>query len=189
MPNYTRASRDYEFVPGSGSSIEVRQISAIGDFGAANILDIEQGFIREFFTNKVTTNSGGVGETTRTRVGSDWSFALVLSFPSRVEFVTASQIQAGALGASFVETLLGSSRSVNLRFNIGDPLFWSTQVPPQQPRQFRAAKALLSIVETRLDATGKEVVGLNVAGESNSLLWTYLDDGGDGVPIHPGVWF
>lgn len=185
MPNYTRQSRDYEFVPGSGSSILVRQILSTGQFGAANFLDIEQGFVREFFTNKVGTNSGGVGETTRTRVGFDWLFALVLSFPSRVELVTVSQIQAGALGSSFVETLLGSSRSVNLQFNIGDPLFWTTQTPRQEPRNFRAAKALLSTVETRLDATGKEVVGLNVAGEGNSLLWTYEGD----TPVHPGIWF
>ena len=175
MPEYTRASRDYDFVPGIGSHVEIANYHPTTRVLQAGVFfDIKLGTIREVFINKVTTHSGSNGATLRTRTGFDWSFALALDFPAAV---------AEGLENAYAETLLGSMLSVAVKFFIGDPLYWSSRAYPK--RSFRATKALLSNVETVLDSSGKEVVGLNIAGEGNSLLYTYLDD----TPVHPGLWF
>jgi len=174
MAVFTRASRDYDFVPGSGSHVEIAQYDHLGVLQPSTVLDVQQGFVRQILTNQDTTHSGSNGAVLRTRVSADWNFALVLSFPAKLK---------EGLSHSFVESLLGSSRSVAMAFFVGDPKFWTSQ--QLSVRSYRATKALLSTVETVLDSSGKAVVGLNIAGEGNSLLWTYEDD----VPIHPGVWF
>ena len=180
-PIFTRPSRDYQFVPGIGSNLVVRQYDAAGNITpplsqAGTILDIEQGFIRPLFRNRNTTNSGSNGADLYTRVGAGWRFALVLSFPALVDLVEVDNVNAGnALITAFVEELLGSRRSVHLQFNVGDPQYWSTQDLPQ--RSYRAAKALLDdSSEIRFDSTGTEVIGMNLVGVGNSLLWNYLDD-------------
>jgi len=175
MPTYTRASRDYDFVPGIGSNLVISNYNDAGVLLTPGvILDIEQGFIRETWKNKDTTHSGSNGATLRTRTGYDWRFACVLSFPAQVE---------GGLATAFVQTLAASMRKIHIQFNIGDPMFWTARGLP--PRSLRATKALLSECETRLDSRGDDVVGLNIAGEGSSLLWTYLA----GVAQYPGVWF
>ncbi len=193
MTYYPRASRDFDFVPSSGSSVLVKQYNAIGELvsGPGVILDIHTGFIRELYHNENTTHTGSNGADLHSRVGSGWLFALVTSFPSTFSLVTVENVQAGGeVSPPFVQTLLGSSRSVSLQFNLGDPLFWDNKGDGGIPRRsFRGAKALLGEVETRIDARTKKVIGLNIAGVGNSLLWTYLQTGdGAAVPIHPGVW-
>ena len=177
---YSRASRDYDFVPSMGANLVIAQYNAAGVAYNPIILDIETGFLREMFINALTPHSGSNGAILRTRVGSDWSCALVLNFPATVEIEPAQPV---AVATSFIQSIAGSSRSVAVRWNIGDPLFWQDRGLPV--RNMRARKALLSTCETRLDSTGLAVVGLNVALEGNSLLWTYEDD----TPIHPGVWW
>ena len=185
-PIYTRASRDFEFIPGMGSSLEIYEYNNVGVLSQnGTLLDIERGFIREKYTNKVTTHSGSNGATLRTRVGVDWTFALELSFPANI-------LGAG-LEDAFPQTFLGSMQSFGVQFNIGDPEFWTQRATPLPTRSYRATKALLSALETRLDSTGTEVIGLNIAAEGNSLLWTWVGTGERGAidlgaPIHPGVW-
>ncbi len=189
-PVFTRASRDFQFVPGQGSSLVVRQYDNVGNISPplaqdGVIFDIDQGFIRQTFRNQKTTHSGSNGADLYTRVGSGWNFALVLSFPAALDLVTVDQVIPGVdLAAAFAEELLGSARSVHLQFNVGDPLFWTSRTVPLQTRSLRAAKALLETVEYRMDGTLTEVIGLNIAGIGNSLLWTYLDD----VKQQPQVW-
>jgi len=179
MPQTTRPSRDYDFVPGIGSHVEIAQYHhTTRVLQAASFFDIKIGTIREFFINKNTTHSGSNGATLRTRTGFDWSFALALDFPAAVE---------EGLKDRFPQSILGSSHSVAIKFFIGDPLYWSSHAWPA--RSYRATKALLSSVETVLDNSGTEVVGLNIAGEGNSLLYTYLGIGANAVPVHPGIWY
>jgi hypothetical protein len=163
MATYTRASRDFDFVPGQGSSIVIKQYDVNGqiiDNGV--ILDIESGFIRSTLLNKETTHSGSNGAVLRTRTGADWRFACVLSFP------------ANPIGeVLFVEHLTNSMRSVWVQFNVGDPDFWTRR--NLYARSYRG-KALLDEVEERFDATGTEVIGLNVSGSGNGLLYPYLDE-------------
>ncbi len=193
MTYYPRASRDFDFVPSSGSNLLVRQYNVLGEVvgGPAAVLDIHEGFIREIYRNENTTHTGSNGADLYTRVGSGWNFALVTSFPSTFSLVTVEEVlDGGEVSPPFIETLLGSMRSVWLQFNLGDPLFWDNKGEAGIPRRsFRAAKALLETVETRIDARTQKVIGLNIAGVGNSLLWTYLQTGdGTPVPIHPGVW-
>jgi len=171
---YTRASRDYDFVPGSGSSLVIANYNAARVLGPSVTFDIKSGFVRQLFRNVNTTHSGSNGADLYTRVGAGWLFGLVLDFPGDV---------AGGLAVAFAEELVGSQRSVAMQFNVGDPLFWSSRGLPQ--RSYRATKALLAESELRFDATGTEVVGLNMSGVGNSLLYTYLDD----VAQLPQVWF
>jgi len=178
--SYSRASRDYDFVPSMGANLVIAQYNALGVAINPIILDIETGFLREMYINQLTPHSGSSGAINRTRVGADWFSALILNFPATVEIEPAPPV---GVAPTFVQSLLGSSRSVAVRWNIGDPLFWSDRGLPV--RNMRARKALLSTCETRLDSTGLKVVGLNVAMEGNSLLWTYEDD----TPLHPGVWW
>ncbi len=161
MATYTRASRDYEFVPGIGSNMTIKQYGTDGvPIENPVTFDIETGFIREIWKNKNTTHSGSNGGTLRTRVGADWLFGCVLSFPASIN----------GLAAAFAEVLMGQSGSVYLQFNVGDPLFWPIFT---EARNYRG-KALLSTIEVRLDSTGEEVVGLNIAGEGNGQIETYL---------------
>ena len=189
MVEFTRASRDFDFVPGSGSSVEIWRYHPTTRARLPGVvIDIEQGFVRETFRNKNTTHSGSNGADLYTRVGAGWTFALVLSLPARLDLVTVAQVvDGGALAEPFVQSILGPMDGVAIQFNIGDPLFWSSQGLPE--RSMRAAKAKLETVETRLDSTGVDVVGLNVAGIGSSLLWTYLEENGSATPLHPGVWF
>jgi hypothetical protein len=164
------------FVPGSGSKIEVRQYTGNGSVITPGItFDVEFGILNDIHVNRVTTNSGGAGGTQRTRVGGDWNYALVLSFPAH--------LLGGAIATAFVQNLLGSTRGVWMRFFVSDPEFWTLNDPALAVRSFLGEKSLLSSVEQRMDARGTEVVGLNVAGESSggSVLIAELD----GVQNYP----
>jgi len=172
MPIYTRASYDYQFVPGIGGNIAVKNYDVLGVPLPAVRLDIEMYVLKHVFKNKVTTHSGSNGATRRTRTGADWNFAAVLSFPIPIGDVNP-----------FIEVLLGSMQGVAVEFNLGDPLFWTNRGIPV--RSYQADNALLQSVDIRTDSSGDEVVGLNVTGEGNSLLWTCLD----GVRKYPSVWF
>ncbi len=182
---FTRPSRDYNFVASQGSSVIVRQYDRYGVLQSTGVtLDIHEGFLRELFRNENTTHSGSNGADLYTRVGAGWNFALVTSFPRSVGLTSIDGAQAPVeVAQPFVETLLGSMRSVWMQFNIGDPDFW--RALNMDPRSFRGAKAMLETVETRIDARTGKVVGLNIAGVGNSLLWTFLAE----ESYHPGVWF
>jgi len=189
MVVFNRASRDFDFVPALGSALTVWQYDLrTRILGTEVKFDIEQGRITETFRNKNTTHSGSNGADLYTRVGMGWTFALVLNFPARLDVVTAEQAQAGpALAAPFPHTILGISQGVRMRFDIGDPLFWTSL--GLSARCMIAAKAKLESIETRLDSNGLETVGLNIAGVGSSLLWTCLEAaGGVLTPLHPGLW-
>ena len=169
MAIFARASREYVFVPGQGASVQVQNYDAVGVLGSAVTLDIHEGTVVETFRNVNVTNSGSNGADLFQRVGAGWTFALVTSFPAH--------LVGGGLAEVFVQQILGSSRSIAMKFNIGDPEFWSLVVPGgKDARSYQASKALLSEVTTRFDSRGTQVIGLNMAGVGNSLLGGYFDD-------------
>lgn len=170
MPIFSRASRKYTFVPGQGASVEVQGYDGFGNLiEGAVILDIHEGILIEIFRNENTTNSGSNGADDYTRVGAGWTFALVTSFPALAMGKT--------LDIPFVQQILGSSRSVAMKFNIGDPEYWALVITGGVPaRSYRAGRALLSEVTTRFNSRNTQVIGLNMAGVGNSLLGGYLDD-------------
>jgi len=172
---YTGESRDYDFVPSQGCSLEIFRLDALGNHQNAIILDIEEGFIRELFQNDDTTHTGSNGATLRTRTGADWSFATVLAFPAKIE---------GGLAVPFLQTLVGSSRSFAVKFNLGSAAFWKNLGLQGQERTYRANKAMLEEVTTRIDAKNKKVIGYNMSAVGNSLLWTWVGKNA----MHPGVW-
>jgi hypothetical protein len=164
----TRASREYKFVRSTGSSILVKQYTQAGVLVEPGILfDVELGVLTDIYFNDDVTNSGGAGETQRERVGLDWSYALSLSFPAA--------LLGSSLALAFVQGLVGSVESVWMRFFIGDRDFWELRAVPLLYRSFLGRKSLLTSVVQRFDSKGKKVVGLNVAGEGNSLLVGELD--------------
>jgi hypothetical protein len=165
---FTRPSRDYDFVPGIGSSMTIFQYDGAGTLVLPGVIfDVEDWFVDERPFNKETPHSGGVGAMLRTRTGVDWIWASVLSFPARL---VGTEIARG-----FVQQLLGASRSIAVHFNIGDPEYWAS-LGDEPARSYRATKTLTNRIQTRADSRTKEVVGLNVAGEGNSLLGLYLND-------------
>jgi hypothetical protein len=169
MPVFTEPSRDFDYVSSLGSSLTIAQYSSAGVLLTPGVtFDVNDWTIDETLFNENTTHSGSNGATLRTRTGQDWTFAAVLSFPAR--------LVGTALAAQFVQQLLGSSRSVAVSFDIGKQEFWTTQIPVEDVRQYRADKVLLSRVQTRVAILPTpRVIGLNVAGESNSLLELFLD--------------
>lgn len=165
-PPFTRASRQYKFTAATGSSVLVKQYTVAGALLEPGVLfDIELGVLTDVYINQDVTHSGSNGATLRERTGGDWSYALTLSFPAA--------LIGGRLEVAFVQQLLGSNDSVWMRFNMGDPEFWSDRALP--PRSFLGRKSLLGNVVQRFDVLGKRVVGLNVAGEGNSLLRAELN--------------
>lgn len=174
---FTRASREYDFVRARGSYVEVFQYDAKGGVSdTPTIFDIQLGLLTELFHNQDTTHSGSNGADLYTRVGAGWNFALVLSFPARLA-------TGGDVEQPFAEQILGSLRTVALRFYVGDPLFWKDLKLPV--RSFYGSKALLGNVENRFDSKGKEVVGIRMSGVGSSILYTQLN----GVNQSPQVWF
>ena len=174
---FTEESRDYDFIPGSGSYVEVFRYENSGVLEVVPIIfDVAVGFLRETFRNENTTHSGSNGADLYTRVGAGWNFSLALKFPAR--------LSAGEdVVLPFPEMILGSLRSVALRFYVGRPAYW--QAMDQAVRSFYGAKALLDTVEMTFDATGTKTVGLNIAGTGSSILFTQLD----GVNQSPQLWF
>ncbi len=177
MAIFARASREYKFVPGQGASVEVQGYDGFGNLtGGIVTLDIHEGIVVETFRNENTTNSGSNGADDYTRVGAGWTFALVTSFPAF--------LVGGTLAAAFVQQILGSSRGVAMKFNIGDPEYWELAFPGGlDPRSHQAKKALLGEVTTRIDSRNTQVIGLNMAGVGKSLLGGYLND----VQQYPAV--
>ena len=168
MPIFARASREYEFVPGQGASVEVQGYDGFGNLtGGIITLDIHEGIVVETYRNENTTNSGSNGADDYTRVGAGWTFALVTSFPA---------LAMGArLDLPFVQQILGSSRGIAMKFNIGDPEYWQLAFPGGlDPRSYRASKALLGEVTTRIDSRNIRAIGLNMAGVGKSLLGGFL---------------
>ncbi len=170
MAIFARASREYKFVPGQGASVEVQGYDGFGNLtGGIVTLDIHEGIVVETFRNETTTNSGSNGADDYTRVGAGCTFALVAPLPAF--------LVGGTLAAAFVQQILGSSRGVAMKFNIGDPEYWALAFPGGlDPRSYRASKALLGEVTTRTDSRGTRVIGLNMAGVGKSLLGGYLGD-------------
>ncbi len=169
---FTRSARQYKFVAAAGSKVEVKQYNVLDQLspglGSPGVtFDVEAGTLTDIHINRDTTNSGDVGNKSRTRVGFDWNFALTLSFPA--------DVIGSTLAVAFVQQLLGSARSVWMRFYMGDPEFWSNRIPRLPVRTFTGSRALLSQVVQRFDVNGLDVVGLNVAGEGNSILVPELD--------------
>lgn len=176
---YEQESRDYTFVPALGSYLEVKQYDALGNLvpsaaSAGVTFDIKQGIIFETWFNADTTHSGSAGSKLWTRTGYDWLFSLVLDFPANP-----------TTERKWAQSHLGSMRYIAMKFYIGNPAFWAAQTGNTAVRSMQSAKALLKSCETRLDNSGMEVVGLNIAGQGSSLLWTYEGN----TPIHPGLWF
>ncbi len=180
MPQFQRESRRYRFVPGTGGGIEIRLFDAVGDiiggqFGTSfTYFDVNDYIVDQSFLNEITTHSGLNGGTGRTRVGSDWNFAAVLSFPAFV-------LGDGALQAAYVQQaqMLGSSRGVWLTFNLGDPEWWRSKNLPVRTQQ---GGCMLDKVVERV--VQQKVIGLNVTGSADGLLFSYLD----GAVQHPVGW-
>lgn len=177
-PPYSRASREYEFVAAIGSTVEVKQYDEQFNLVPPEpttgvIFDIELGILRDIHKNRVITHSGSNGATLRTRVGFDWTYALTLSFPA--------QLIGGALAVAFAQQILGSNRSVWMRFYMGDPQYWTDR--GLDIRTFLGRKSLLSTAEQRFANDGEDVVGLNIAGEGNSLLRAELSSSVSTEPI------
>ncbi len=170
MAIFARPSRDYEFVPGQGASVQIQNYDGFGNLtGGIVTLDIHEGIIVETFRNENTTNSGSNGADHYTRVGAGWTFALVTSFPALA--------MGERLDKAFVQQILGSSRGIAMKFNIGDPEYWELVFPGGlDPRSYRANKALLGEVTTRINSRNTQVIGLNMAGVGKSLLGGYLND-------------
>ena len=177
MPIFARASREYKFVLGQGASVEVQGYTGFGVLdGNIITLDIHEGIVVETFRNENTTNSGSNGADDYTRVGAGWTFALVTSFPALAVDLPLTR--------AFVQQILGSSRGIAMKFNIGDPEFWELAFPGGlDPRSYQAKKALLGEVTTRINARNTQVIGLNMAGVGKSLLGGYLND----VQQYPSV--
>ncbi len=177
MPFFNRPKREYRWVPGYGGSLLVRQYDADGKIVSAPGIhfDVDLYVIQNIFLNEDTTHSGDVGGTSRTRVGADWNFAAVLSFPGKAF--------GEELVASFPEevTVLGSSRGVAITFNIGDPLYWANL--SELPRSYRG-KALLDMVSPAVNTINKKVVKLNITGSGDGLLYAYVGENA----VHPIGW-
>jgi hypothetical protein len=172
---FTRASRDYQFVPGFGGSILLRARNASGPIGGVVTFDIGQYAIKQIYRNKRTNHSGGNGGDLYTRVGAGWTFAAELDFPE--------DIAPDGLEVPFAETLVGSLRGVAIQFNIGDPDLWIAK--GLTPRSYRADKFLAEVIDTTDSSDGESVVGYNIVGVGSSLLGTYL---GDELQT-PQLWF
>ncbi len=168
MPFFSRASREWQHIPGAGGAIKLRQYDAQGELVQDSAyFDIEVYTLMHLFKNKVTTHSGINGGTSRTRTGGDWNFQAILSAPSH----------------NFVEMLMGHYRGVGITFFMGDPLYWEGLGAPML--SYRADKALLKSVKIINDGhTGEDVVMAQVTGEGSSLLWGYVGD----TPISPSLW-
>jgi len=180
-PPFTRASRPWVFVPSAGASVEIKQIDRNGNLdipepGLGTVFDINLGILTDTHLNQDTTNSGDNGGSSFTRVGGIWNYRLSLSFPVGV-------LGVGALGAdrAFAQQLLGSSGYIWMRFNMGDPEFWTDRGLPI--RSFVGERSLLSQVEMRVEVGTKQVVGLNIAGDGSSLLRAILQD----APTSPNL--
>lgn len=172
MPVYTRASREYKFVPAIGSSLSVQTYNDYGELGGAATLDIQEGTLSEELLDVDVTNSGSNGAILRERTGADWAFALVLQFPG--------QLLGGALAARFVEQIIGSSNHILLTFHFGDPLWWTSRGLSALNKR---GKALLTAAEARFASDGRSVIGLNLAGKGSGLLIRYEGDVAQGYPL------
>ena len=160
----TRASRVYEFQPSAGSSVLVKQYNPLLSMTEPVLpvtFDIELGVLNDIYIDQESTNSGGVGETQRTRTGFDWNYALSLSFPKAMI--------GGELALAFAQQLLGSSNYVWMQFFMGDPDAW----PEGTARSFVGTRSLLGNVKQRFDVKDHRVIGLNIAGKGSSLLRAY----------------
>ena len=174
----TRPSYDYKFVRATGSSVLVKQYTQAGLLVEPGVrFDIELGVLTDIYFNDDVTNSGGAGETQRERVGLDWNYALSLSFPAA--------LLGSTLALGFVQQLVGSVDSIWMRFFVGDPEFWTLRTTSLKPRSLLGPKSLLTSVVHRFDNKGKKVVGLNVAGEGNSVLRCEFIDGNAGIQQWP----
>ena len=176
MPTYTRASRDYRFVPGLGGHMTVQLYDAGGNLINPVTLDIKQWATKHLYINKNTTHSGSNGATLRTRVGDDWTFACELDFPASL--LTGG----GSVVPQFVEQLVGSTEGVRLVFNVGDPEYWTER--SLDIRTYECDRALIDTVDTVTNSTGTEIVGYNVTGSGASLLQACLN----GVAVWAPVW-
>jgi len=173
-PPYRRPSRDYIFTPAIGSHVLVKQYNAQYVLQEPGItFDIEIGILTDIYFNQDTTNSGGVGGLQRTRTGGDWNYSLVMSFPAG--------LIGSKLEAVFAQQILASNRSVWMQFFMGDPEYWEDLYGTNTARSFIGRRSLLSSVVQRFNSKGKEVVGLNIAGEGNSILRAGYGD----TQVHP----
>ncbi|HUT93312.1 MAG TPA: hypothetical protein VMY37_27860 [Thermoguttaceae bacterium] len=180
MPVYYPASREYQFVPGAGGNLAVTQYDANGAPQESPVLlDVGQYVLELIFKNKPTPHSGLRGGPGLTRVGCDWNFAAQVSFPAHRIGIG---VENEELAAPYIETILGSSRGVAICFQIGDPVFWTSR--NFEPRSYRG-RSMLGKVQVTNDASGDDVVRLNVIGGGTSMLWTYLGE----AAHHPLIWF
>jgi hypothetical protein len=164
MPVFSQASRRYSFVSGVGGNILVQQHDPAGVAGGAIVtFDVAQWIIRHIYLIKATPHSGMNGGLHRTQTGHDWSFRAQVSFPA--------EALTGSLAAGFPETFLGSSRGVQMRFNLGHPEFWTSR--SLEVRSYQGP-ALTEFIETDNDGSGLEEVKLNVQGLGMGLLIPYV---------------
>lgn len=169
---YDEPKRDYEFIPGVGGYIAVCHYNAAGQLlPDPLILDVRRYLLACAYINADTTHSGSNGAKLRTRTGADWRFAASLSAPLRsLVGANANEQQIN----SFVELIVGSSRSVACCFYLGNPAFYTGQ--GLLPRSYRATRALLDTVEVITDSSGEEVVELEITGSGSSLLWGFVGE-------------
>jgi hypothetical protein len=144
--------------------LEVVQITADGTpVSPVTFFDVGQYGIRRAYTNENTSHSGDNGGESFTRVGQGWTFAANVSFPG--------QVLGDGLAVGFLEQLIGSARGVVIKFNIGDPEWWTNR--GLEPRNYRG-KSLAEFINTDNPADGTGTVKLNVAGVGIGLLDAYI---------------
>ena len=185
IPLYrSRASRDYEFVPGQGGYVRVDQYTPQGVLTSPIAFDVGLWLVEHIFINQETGHSGLAGGPGRTRVGSDWNFAAQVPFPAAGHIIAPGSpiVQPEELPVEFVQTLLGSSRGVYMTFNVGDPDFWTDRGLPVRSMRGRA---LLDSVKIDNQSNPPQTAAINVIGSGKGLLWTFLGD----TAQHPAVWF
>ena len=181
---YTRASRDYEFVPGQGGAMGVQRYSTAGIISTnAVTLDIKEWVTIETYRNQNTTNSGSSGPDPWTRVGSAWVWAATLDFPGRLAATSEEQGDDG-LATNFVDELLGSLKSVVLQFYCGDPLWWEARGLDPLSYYGRGLLEEVKTVCTPNTEGGGKVIGLNVSGVGNSFLLKMVRN----TPLNASLW-
>ena len=181
-PPFNRESRVWEWTPSAGATVEIkRYVSGAltpAEPAIGTTLDINLAIVVDTPLNQDTTNSGDNGGSSFTRVGGIWTYRMSLGFPAA--------LVGGALAAAFVQQILDDRGGyIWIRFNMGDPEFWTGE--NRNIRSIVGRRSLLAEVEQRVEVGAKKVIGLNIAGQGSSLLRYMLrsTEESTDVQLHP----
>jgi len=172
MPFLDRPARNYFPIAGFGGNLRVQHYTAQGTPDGDPVhFEVERWRLRNFYKNRIRTHSGSNGATLRARVGGDWSITAHTQAPA----------------TTFLDLLVGSSRSVGIILQLGDPVVQAADGFPVL--SYRADSALLEVLDVVSDSMGDPSnAGSLVEGDvklvSNSLLWGYIGD----VAISSALW-